>query len=202
MSTQSPGRGVNWLRRPPPCWPSTASRGHSTGWLTSRAPGGSTWPGCPSPPWWRPSQEALTAALATPELRPTQLGRWGDWLVVAADLTLLRSGLLVPADATAAQDAHDEAERLRQRLLGGAEIGRAADWLESRGQLGRDVFGRGRQMGQGPSGLGAPAMSPPCCGRASPRSGCPLRPVRSTGCPGRRFGAWPTRPSGSGGCCR
>ena len=93
--------------------------------------------------------EALTAALATPDLRPTLLGRWGDWLVMAADLTLLRSRLLVPSDAAAAQDAHDEAERLRQRLLGRAEIGRAADWLERRGQLGRDVFGRGQTDGAG-----------------------------------------------------
>ena len=93
--------------------------------------------------------EALTAALATHDLRPTSLGRWGDWLVMAADLTLLRSRLLVPADAAAAQDAHDEAERLRQRLLGRAEIGRAADWLEGKAQLGRDVFGRGQTDGAG-----------------------------------------------------
>ena len=88
--------------------------------------------------------EALAAALATPDLRPTLLGRWGDWLVMAADLTLLRSRLLVPADAAAAQDAQDEAERLRQRLLGRAEVSRAADWLEDRAQLGRDVFERGQ----------------------------------------------------------
>ena len=93
--------------------------------------------------------EALTAALATPDMRPTLLGRWGDWLVMAADLTLLRSRLLVPVDAAAAQDAQDEAERLRQRLLGRAEIGRAADWLEGRGQLGRDVFARGQADGAG-----------------------------------------------------
>ena len=91
--------------------------------------------------------EALTAALATPDLRPTLLGRWGDWLVMAADLTLLRSRLLVPADAAAAQDAQDEAERLRQHLLGRAEVCRAADWLEGRDQLGRDVFGRGQADG-------------------------------------------------------
>ena len=94
-------------------------------------------------------EEALTAALATPEMRPTLLGRWGDWLVMAADLTLLRSRLLEPADAAAAQDAQDEAERLRKRLLGRAEIGRAADWLERRIQLGRDVFGRGQTDGAG-----------------------------------------------------
>ena len=93
--------------------------------------------------------EALMAALAGPDLRTTLLGRWGDWLVMAADLTLLRSRLLVPADTAAAQDAQDEAERLRQRLLGRAEISRAADWLEGRAQLGRDVFGRGQTDGAG-----------------------------------------------------
>ncbi len=93
--------------------------------------------------------EALTAALATPDLRSTLLGRWGDWLVMAADLTLLRSRLLVPIDATAAQDAQNEAERLRQRLLGRAAIRRVAGWLEGRDQLGRDVFVRGRADGAG-----------------------------------------------------
>ena len=76
-------------------------------------------------------EEAMTAALVAPDLLPTLLGRWGDWLVMAADLTLLRSRLLVPADAAAAQDAQEEAERLRQRLLGRAEIGRVADWVHS-----------------------------------------------------------------------
>ena len=94
-------------------------------------------------------EEGLTAALATPNLQPTLLGRWGDWLVMAAELTLLRSRLLVPADAAAAQDAHDEAERLRKHLLGRAEISRAADWLEGREQLGRDVFTRGQADGAG-----------------------------------------------------
>ena len=93
--------------------------------------------------------EALTAALAAPDLRPTLLGRCGDWLVMAADLTLLRSRLLVPADAAAAQGVQDEAERLRRRLLGRAEIARAADWLGRRGQLGRDVFGRRQADGAG-----------------------------------------------------
>ncbi len=94
-------------------------------------------------------EEALTAALAARDQQPTLLGRWGDWLVMAADLTLLRSRLLVPADAAAAQDAHDEAERLRKHLLGRAEISRAADWLEGREQLGRDVFTRGQADGAG-----------------------------------------------------
>ena len=91
---------------------------------------------------------------------------------MAADLTLLRSRLLVPTDAAAAQDAYDEAERLRQRLLGRAQIGRAADWLEGRGQLGRDVFGRGQPDGAGVVWAGEPAISPPCYGRAWRPSDC------------------------------
>ena len=71
--------------------------------------------------------EALTTAPTSPDLRRMLLGRWGDWLVMAADLTLLRSRLLVPADATAAQAAHVGVERLRQCSLGRAEIVRAAD---------------------------------------------------------------------------
>ena len=89
-------------------------------------------------------EEALTAALAIADVQPATLGRWGDWLVMAADLTLLRSKLLVPADAAEAQDAHDAAERLRRHLLHRAEITRAAAWLEARSQLGRDVFTRGQ----------------------------------------------------------
>jgi segregation and condensation protein A len=88
-------------------------------------------------------EEALTAALAASDVAPTTLGRWGDWLVMAADLTLLRSRLLAPADAAAEQSAQDAAEQLRRRLLHRAEVVRAADWLEARSQLGRDVFTRG-----------------------------------------------------------
>ena len=86
-------------------------------------------------------EDALTTALAASDIQPATLGRWGDWLVMAADLTLLRSRLLVPADAAEAQDA---AEQLRRRLLYRAEITHAANWLEGRRQLGRDVFTRGQ----------------------------------------------------------
>ena len=86
-------------------------------------------------------EDALTTALAASDMQAATLGRWGDWLVMAADLTLLRSRLLVPADAAEAQDA---GEQLRRRLLYRAEIARAADWLEARSQLGREVFVRGQ----------------------------------------------------------
>ena len=86
---------------------------------------------------------ALEAALTGPGA--TSLARWGDWLVMAANLTLLRSRLLLPADAPEARAARDEAEALRLALLGREEMRAAADWLDQRVQLGRDVFARGRR---------------------------------------------------------
>ena len=97
---------------------------------------------------------ALEAALVrsedAPQDRPSvnpsaavALGRWGDWLVMAATLTLLRSRLLLPPDAPEAQAAATDAVALQQTLLRRVELGAAADWLEQRGQLGRDVFRRG-----------------------------------------------------------
>ncbi len=64
---------------------------------------------------------------------------------MAANLTLLRSRLLLPADAPEARAARDEAEALRLALLGREEMRAAADWLDGRVQLGRDVFARGRR---------------------------------------------------------
>ena len=85
---------------------------------------------------------AMEAALAdrTGE-RTTELGRWGGWLVMAATLALLRSRLLLPGDTPEARAAEDEAEALRRRLVSRAQVRVAADWLERRPQLGRDVFG-------------------------------------------------------------
>lgn len=84
------------------------------------------------------------------------IARWGDWLVLAAELTLLRSRLMLPTkgDAVAAQD---EAEALRRRLIGRAEMAAGAGWLRSRRQLGIEVFERGdpetpRDVGRGRSG--------------------------------------------------
>ncbi len=74
----------------------------------------------------------LSAALAEADRRPLTLARWGDWLVMAADLALLRSRLLVPDDAVGAQSAQDAAEALRTRLLSRAVMAAVANWLERR----------------------------------------------------------------------
>ena len=71
------------------------------------------------------------------------LGRWGDWLVMAASLTLLRSRLLLPPDAPEAQAAAKDAATLHENLLRRVELAAAADWLERQNQTGRDVFRRG-----------------------------------------------------------
>ncbi len=75
--------------------------------------------------------------------RTAELGRWGGWLVMAATLAFLRSRLLLPGDSPEAKAAEDEAEVLRRRLVGRAQLRAAADWLERRPQLGREVFVRG-----------------------------------------------------------
>jgi segregation and condensation protein A len=87
---------------------------------------------------------ALTAALAQADARPLTLARWGLWLVMAADLALLRSRLLVPDDPAQLRGAEDTAEILRQRLLTRAATATAADWLEHREQVGRTLFPRGQ----------------------------------------------------------
>jgi segregation and condensation protein A len=85
---------------------------------------------------------ALEAALAQRESR-VDLSRWGEWLGMAASLALLRSRLLLPPDAPEARAAQDEAEAIRRQALERAAIRQAAEWLDRRPQLGRDVFARG-----------------------------------------------------------
>ena len=85
---------------------------------------------------------ALDAALSEHSVR-ADLSRWGEWLVMAATLALLRSRLLLPPDAPEARAAQDEAEAMRQQLLERVAIRQVAEWLEQRSQLGRDVFARG-----------------------------------------------------------
>ena len=85
---------------------------------------------------------ALERALTEGEVR-VDLTRWGEWLVMAATVALLRSRLLLPPDAPEARAAQAEAEVLRRLLLDRAAVRQAAAWLDRRTQLGRDVFARG-----------------------------------------------------------
>ena len=84
---------------------------------------------------------ALAAALASRDVR--QLDRWAGWTGMAATLTELWSRLLLPADPADSRAAVAEAEALRRQLLARARMRQAADWLERRPQLGREVFPRG-----------------------------------------------------------
>lgn len=65
-------------------------------------------------------------------------------MVMAATLTWIRSRLLLPVSASDAQAARREAEAVRRQVVDRAAMVAAADWLEHRPQLGRDVFARGR----------------------------------------------------------
>ena len=85
--------------------------------------------------------DALATALAGRDTG--QIDRWAGWTVMAASLTELWSRLLLPADPAAARAAAAEAEALRRRLLARAHMRAAADWLQRRPQLGREVFARG-----------------------------------------------------------
>jgi len=84
---------------------------------------------------------AMQAALAGRDR--SRIGHWAAWTVMAATLTELWSRLLLPADVPAARAAAEEAEALRRQLLARARMRLAADWLERRPQLGREVFARG-----------------------------------------------------------
>lgn len=88
------------------------------------------------------------------------LGQRADWLVMAAWLLQLRSRLLLPRDATAADtaDATLEADRLRHGLAGLDAAQALATWLTARPQLGHDVFARGQpEWGDPAGGSGHPA---------------------------------------------
>jgi segregation and condensation protein A len=88
--------------------------------------------------------DAFEAALGRAGGIGADLELWGAWLVMAATLTDLRSRLLLPVDAPEARQALSEADALRRQILCRAEMRAAADWLEQREQLGRDVFACGR----------------------------------------------------------
>ena len=78
-------------------------------------------------------------------MREVRLELAADWLVMAAWLAWLKSRLLLPDDPAAAEDGEAAAELLQARLLELAGMRRAADWLQRRPQLGRDVFARGAE---------------------------------------------------------
>ena len=93
--------------------------------------------------------EAFADALETgltrmPGVPAPDLAQWAAWTVMASHLTELRSRLLLPADVPEARTAQAEAEALRWHWMRRAGLAAAADWLEQRPQLGRDVFARGR----------------------------------------------------------
>ncbi len=146
-------------------------------------------------------EEALTAALAPPDLRPTLLGRWDDWLVMAADLTLLRSRSLVPAGATAAQDATMRRNGCGSTCWAGRKSTAPRTGWRAGASLVVMSSGAVKRTGQGSCERDERGTSPACCGRVWSRSAYPPKPVCSTKCPGRRSGAWPTRPRESGPCC-
>jgi segregation and condensation protein A len=86
---------------------------------------------------------ALETALAD-RTATGKLAHYASWTVTAATLTELWSRLLLPQDAPAARAAVEEAEALRRHWLERARLRAAADWLDRRPQLSRDVFRRGQ----------------------------------------------------------
>ena len=62
---------------------------------------------------------------------------------MAAWLAWLRTRLLLPEHDPDARAAREEAEAVRRDLARRAAAQEAADWLDARPQLGRDVFARG-----------------------------------------------------------
>ncbi len=83
--------------------------------------------------------EQFLAIVGSPRVR---LELAGDWLVMAAWLTWLKSRLLLPA-AAPADDAEDAAGLLAARLDALGHVHHLAAWLADRPQLGHDVFPRG-----------------------------------------------------------
>jgi len=139
---------------------------------------------------------AMQAALAGRDT--ARIGHWAVWTVMAATLTELWSRLLLPANSPEAKAAQAEAEALRQQLLNRARMRSAADWLERRPQLGRDVFARGRpelHLGRGGAGDLTELLRACLVALRVPEA------VAETYCPGRpRSGGSPTRFRAWTGC--
>ena len=75
--------------------------------------------------------------------RQLRLELAADWLVMAAWLTWLKSRLLVPETAEAAEEGATAAEALADRLRALEAVRAAAAWLGARPLLSVDVFARG-----------------------------------------------------------
>ena len=73
------------------------------------------------------------------------LERRGDWLVMAADLVLLRAKLIAPVNPEMAAAAEAEAKRRIGQLEELALMRAVAGWIGARPRLGLDVFGRGHR---------------------------------------------------------
>ena len=82
---------------------------------------------------------------ATAEIARLDLGLAADWLVMTAWLVWLKSRLLLPKDPEEARQAGEAAKVLTERLRMLDNVRAAAAWLDRQPQLGREMFGRGRQ---------------------------------------------------------
>ena len=70
------------------------------------------------------------------------LSRVAEWLVMAAWLTWLKSRLLLPKETNQAKEAEQAARILTGRLAKLEHVRAVTAWLETRPQLGRDIFER------------------------------------------------------------
>jgi hypothetical protein len=113
-------------------------------WTTGAIAG--PWAGTPGRPWSAVAHRAARAARAALRQTPatTPLGQKGNWVVMAAWLLQLRSGLLLPTDAPAHSDAAAETDQLRDRMVELQHMQALAAWLDRRPQLGHDVFACGK----------------------------------------------------------
>jgi segregation and condensation protein A len=87
--------------------------------------------------------EQFSAALQLLGSR-VSIERKADWLVVATRLVLLRSRLMFPESAAAAEAAKQDADAALRQLGDLASLRAAVAWLEARPALGQNVFARGQ----------------------------------------------------------
>lgn len=88
-------------------------------------------------------EQAIIAIEHAIAARRVPLSAISDWVVTAATLLSLRTRLLLPAGSAENREAEREATALRRQLVDRAAVQALACWLDSRLQLGRDLFGRG-----------------------------------------------------------